>query len=54
MHMRFHFMGKNSGNPDDLPYIEHEPGAVAFKEAQDSKLSAISPPRSRFPFLRSA
>ena len=32
--MRFHFAGKYSGNPDDLPSIEHEPGAVSFKEAK--------------------
>ena len=35
--MRFHYAGKYSGNPDDLPYREHEPGAVMFKEASDSK-----------------
>ena len=34
--MKFHYAGKYSGNPDDLPYIEHEPGAVAFKEAKDA------------------
>lgn len=35
--MKFHYSGKYSGNPDDLPYREHEPGAVAFKEPKDSK-----------------
>lgn len=35
--MKFHFAGKYSGNPDDIPHLEHEPGAVAFKEAPDSK-----------------
>lgn len=35
--MIFHYAGKYSGNPDDLPHLEHEPGAVAFKEAPDSK-----------------
>lgn len=29
--MRFHFMGKYSGNPDDLPYIEHEPARLRLK-----------------------
>ena len=32
--MKIHYAGKYSGNPDDLPYIEHEPGAVPFKEPQ--------------------
>ena len=35
--MKFHYAGKYSGNPDDLPCLEHEPGAVAFKEAKDAK-----------------
>ena len=35
--MKFHYAGKYSGNPDDLPCLEHEPGAVPFKEAEDSK-----------------
>ena len=41
--MILHYGGKYSGNPDDLPYLEHEPGAVQFKEAKDAKqLSAIT------------
>ena len=35
--MTFHYKGKFSMNPDDLPHLEHEPGAVAFKEPKDSK-----------------
>ena len=34
--MKLHYAGKYSGNPDDLPYLEHEPGAVKFKEAEDA------------------
>lgn len=26
--MRLYYKGKYSGNPDELPYLEHEPGAV--------------------------
>ena len=41
--MRLHYAGKYSGNPDDLPYLEHEPGAVEFKEAGDAeKLGKIA------------
>ena len=40
--MKFHYAGKYSGNPDDIPCLEHEPGAVQFKEAKDPKqLSGI-------------
>ena len=35
--MKFHYAGKYSGNPEDLPSLEHEPGAVRFKEAEDMK-----------------
>ena len=35
--MKFHYNGKYSGNEDDLPHMEHEPGAVPFKEPEDSK-----------------
>ena len=28
---------KYSGNPDELPYLEHEPGAVQFREAKDAR-----------------
>ena len=40
--MKFHYAGKYSGNPDDIPCLDHEPGAVQFKEAKDPKqLSGI-------------
>ncbi len=35
--MKLHYAGKYLGNPNDLPYLEHEPGAVPFKEARDLK-----------------
>lgn len=35
--MRFHYAGKYSGNPADLPQCEPVPGAVQFKEAKDTK-----------------
>ena len=35
--MKFHYAGKYSGNPDDIPCLEHEPGAVQFKQAKDPK-----------------
>ncbi|MBR2099449.1 MAG: DUF3267 domain-containing protein [Firmicutes bacterium] len=41
--MKFHYMGKYSGNEEDLPRRDHEPGAVAFREVEDSKaLSKIA------------
>ena len=41
--MKFHYAGKYSGNPDDIPCLDHEPGAVQFKEAEDPKqLSRIT------------
>ena len=36
-YMKFHYAGKYSGNPDDIPCLEHEPGAVQFKEVDDPK-----------------
>ena len=39
--MKLHYAGKYSGNPDDLPYKDHEPGAVAFKEPKSSTALAI-------------
>ena len=39
--MKLHYAGKYDLNPDSLPYEEHMPGAVAFKEAKDSKQLAI-------------
>lgn len=35
--MKLHYMGKFDLNPDSLPRNEHQPGAVPFKEAQDSR-----------------
>ena len=41
--MRFHYNGRFSGNPDDLPNLGHEQNAVKFKEAEDpKKLSLIA------------
>lgn len=39
--MKFHYKGKFSGNPDDIPHLEHEPGAVAFKEPDSPKKLAL-------------
>ncbi len=35
--MKLHYAGKYSGNPEDLPHREPEPGAVKFKEVEDVK-----------------
>ena len=35
--MKLHYMGKYSGNEEDLPNLGHEPDCVAFKEPEDSK-----------------
>ncbi len=35
--MKFHYAGKYSGDPADLPCAEPVPGAVQFKEAKDTK-----------------
>lgn len=35
--MRLHYMGKFSGNVEDIPHGEHKPNAVKFKEAEDPK-----------------
>ncbi|MBR0353577.1 MAG: DUF3267 domain-containing protein [Oscillospiraceae bacterium] len=35
--MIFHYMGKYDMNPESLPHQEHMPGAVAFKEPEDTK-----------------
>ena len=32
--MKFHYAGKYSGNPDGIPCLEHEPGAVQFTDAK--------------------
>lgn len=34
--MKFHYKGKYSGNPEELPHLEHEPGAVAFREPENA------------------
>lgn len=39
--MKFHYMGKYSGNPDDLPTRDHEPGNVPFKEPSAEKLPIV-------------
>ena len=39
--MKLHYMGKFSGNEDDLPHGEHRPGAVPFREAKDAKALAV-------------
>ena len=35
--MKLHYMGKFNLDPESLPRLSHEPGAVPFKEAADSK-----------------
>ncbi len=41
--MKLHYMGKFDLNPDSLPKRGHKPGAVAFREAEDTKkLSVIA------------
>ncbi len=39
--MRLHYKGKYNSDPDSLPRGEHQPGAVQFKEAEDSKRLAL-------------
>ncbi len=39
--MKLHYMGKYSGDENDLPHGEHKPGAVAFREPDMKKLSII-------------
>jgi len=39
--MRLHYQGKYNMDPASLPYKEHMPGAVKFKEAEDSKKMAL-------------
>ena len=39
--MKLHYKGKFDLNPDSLPHGEHMPGAVKFKEAENSKRMAI-------------
>ena len=39
--MKLHYKGKYDLNPESLPHGEHKPGAVKFKEAENSKQMAI-------------
>jgi hypothetical protein len=39
--MNLHYKGKYDLNPDSLPHGIHEPGAVPFKEANDTKALGI-------------
>lgn len=39
--MKLHYMGKFSGNVEDIPHGEHKPNAVKFKEAEDPKKLGI-------------
>lgn len=39
--MKLHYKGKYNLNPDSLPHGEHQPDAVPFKEAKDSKTLAV-------------
>ena len=38
--MKLHYKGKYDLNPESLPHGEHMPGAVKFKEAEDTKKMA--------------
>ena len=35
--MRLHYKGAYDLNPESIPHKEHIPGAVKFKEAEDTK-----------------
>ena len=39
--MKLIYKGKFSGNVNDLPHGEHQPGAVPFRECEDSRRLAI-------------
>ena len=39
--MKLHYKGKYDLNPDSLPHGNHQPGAVPFKEAKDSKTMGL-------------
>ena len=39
--MRLHYKGAYDLNPESLPHGEHQPGAVPFREAKDSKTLSI-------------
>lgn len=40
--MRLHYKGKYNLNPESLPHKEHMPGAVKFKEAEDTKQLSVT------------
>lgn len=39
--MKLHYKGKFDGNAESLPHGEHKPGAVKFKEPEDTKKLAL-------------
>lgn len=39
--MKLHYMGKYSGNENDIPHGEHRPGAVMFREPDMKKLAIL-------------
>lgn len=39
--MKLRYKGNYDGNPDTLPYGEHQPNAVPFREAKDTKTLAL-------------
>lgn len=39
--MKLHYKGKYDFNPDSLPHGEHQPNAVPFREAKDSKTMGL-------------
>lgn len=39
--MKLHYMGKYSGNENDIPHGEHRPGAVMFREPDMKKLALL-------------
>ena len=39
--MKLHYKGAYDLNPESLPHGEHQPGAVPFREAKDSKTLSI-------------
>ena len=39
--MKLHYKGKYDMDPEKLPRLPHKPGAVKFKEAEDSKALAL-------------
>lgn len=39
--MKLHYMGKYSGDENDIPHNEHKPGAVMFREPDMKKLAIL-------------